>query len=268
MPEAVGRANATAGLSVLFAGITVVVAIASLQVAGIPMLTTMGWGSAHDGGGHDDRRRHPAPRAARAGRAQGEQPAGAVRAAEAGQRRSTPGPVGGPPGSSPDRSATAWSRRCCSASSPRRRSRCGSASPTTATRRPPARCASPTTCVADGFGPGFNGPLQVAVEVDGAGRHGSAARHQGRCWPTTEASPRSSRPAISPARRPGGHRGHPDHVAAGRGHDRAGAPAARRGPARRDARARRRDHAHRRARRSRWTSPPGCRGRCCCSSAP
>ena len=44
--EAAGRANATAGLSVLFAGITVVVAIASLQVAGIPMLTTMGWGSA------------------------------------------------------------------------------------------------------------------------------------------------------------------------------------------------------------------------------
>ncbi|HEX7187382.1 MAG TPA: MMPL family transporter [Actinomycetes bacterium] len=46
VPEAVGRANATAGLSVLFAGITVVVAIASLQTAGIPMLTTMGWGSA------------------------------------------------------------------------------------------------------------------------------------------------------------------------------------------------------------------------------
>ena len=44
--EAAGRANATAGLSVLFAGVTVVVAIASLQVAGIPMLTTMGWGSA------------------------------------------------------------------------------------------------------------------------------------------------------------------------------------------------------------------------------
>jgi RND superfamily putative drug exporter len=46
VPEAVGRANATAGLSVLFAGVTVVVAIAGLQVAGIPMLTTMGWGSA------------------------------------------------------------------------------------------------------------------------------------------------------------------------------------------------------------------------------
>ena len=46
VPEAVGRANATAGLSVLFAGVTVVVAIAGLQVAGIPMLTMMGWGSA------------------------------------------------------------------------------------------------------------------------------------------------------------------------------------------------------------------------------
>jgi RND superfamily putative drug exporter len=46
VPEAVGRANATAGLSVLFAGITVIVAVASLQVAGIPMLTAMGWGTA------------------------------------------------------------------------------------------------------------------------------------------------------------------------------------------------------------------------------
>ncbi len=44
--EAVGRANATAGLSVLFAGITVIVAIAGLQVSGVPMLTMMGWGSA------------------------------------------------------------------------------------------------------------------------------------------------------------------------------------------------------------------------------
>ena len=46
VPEAVGRANATAGLSVLFAGVTVVVAIAGLQVSGIPMMTMMGWASA------------------------------------------------------------------------------------------------------------------------------------------------------------------------------------------------------------------------------
>jgi RND superfamily putative drug exporter len=46
VPEAIGRANATAGLSVLFAGTTVVLAIAGLQVSGIPMMTMMGWSSA------------------------------------------------------------------------------------------------------------------------------------------------------------------------------------------------------------------------------
>ena len=46
VPEAIGKANATAGLSVLFAGTTVVLAIAGLQVSGIPMMTMMGWASA------------------------------------------------------------------------------------------------------------------------------------------------------------------------------------------------------------------------------
>jgi RND superfamily putative drug exporter len=46
VPVAVGRANATAGLSVLFAGLTVIVAIAGLQVSGIPMMTMMGWSTA------------------------------------------------------------------------------------------------------------------------------------------------------------------------------------------------------------------------------
>jgi RND superfamily putative drug exporter len=46
VPVAVGRANATAGLSVLFAGGTVILAIAGLQVSGISMMTTMGWASA------------------------------------------------------------------------------------------------------------------------------------------------------------------------------------------------------------------------------
>ncbi|MFI0449620.1 MMPL family transporter [Actinomadura sp. 6N118] len=46
VPEAAGRANATAGLSVLVAGATVVVAITGLQVSGIPMLTAIGWSSA------------------------------------------------------------------------------------------------------------------------------------------------------------------------------------------------------------------------------
>ena len=46
VPEAVGRANATAGLSVVFAGITVILAIVGVQVSGIPMLAMMGWGVA------------------------------------------------------------------------------------------------------------------------------------------------------------------------------------------------------------------------------
>jgi len=46
VPVATGRANATAGLSVLFAGVTVMVAILGLKVSGIPMMEKMGYGSA------------------------------------------------------------------------------------------------------------------------------------------------------------------------------------------------------------------------------
>ena len=46
VPVAIGRANATAGLSVLFAGVTVIVAILGLKVSGIPMMEMMGYGTA------------------------------------------------------------------------------------------------------------------------------------------------------------------------------------------------------------------------------
>ena len=46
VPVAIGRANATAGLSVLFAGVTVMVAIVGLKVSGVPMMEKMGYGSA------------------------------------------------------------------------------------------------------------------------------------------------------------------------------------------------------------------------------
>jgi RND superfamily putative drug exporter len=46
VPVAIGHANATAGLSVLFAGVTVMVAILGLKVSGIPMMEKMGYGSA------------------------------------------------------------------------------------------------------------------------------------------------------------------------------------------------------------------------------
>ncbi|WP_413760421.1 MMPL family transporter [Streptomyces sp. MMBL 11-3] len=44
--ESVARANATAGSAVVFAGATVVIALAGLAVAGVPMLTSMGLASA------------------------------------------------------------------------------------------------------------------------------------------------------------------------------------------------------------------------------
>ncbi|MGC7224648.1 MMPL family transporter, partial [Mycobacteroides abscessus subsp. massiliense] len=40
--ESVARATATAGSAVIFAGLTVVIALLGLSVAGIPFLTTMG----------------------------------------------------------------------------------------------------------------------------------------------------------------------------------------------------------------------------------
>jgi RND superfamily putative drug exporter len=42
VPEAAARANATSGSAVVFAGVTVVVAILGLQIAGIPMVSAMG----------------------------------------------------------------------------------------------------------------------------------------------------------------------------------------------------------------------------------
>jgi RND superfamily putative drug exporter len=44
--ESVAKANATAGSAVVFAGATVVIALAGLSVAGVPMLTSMGLASA------------------------------------------------------------------------------------------------------------------------------------------------------------------------------------------------------------------------------
>ncbi len=44
--DAIGLANATAGLSVVFAGVTVILALVGVQISGIPMLAMMGWGAA------------------------------------------------------------------------------------------------------------------------------------------------------------------------------------------------------------------------------
>ncbi len=63
--DAVGRSIATAGLSVVIAGGTVVIAILGLAVAGIPFVTFMGVGAALGRRDHGDCLAHPSSRAHR-----------------------------------------------------------------------------------------------------------------------------------------------------------------------------------------------------------
>ena len=167
VPEAVGRANATAGLSVLFAGVTVVVAIAGLQVAGIPMLTMMGWGSALMVGivmlaavtllpgllGLAGRR------------------VNSLRVPFVRQR----------PANDPNSRSARWAARVVARpvrygvvavvllgvlAAPVAALRIGFSDDGNATKDSTLRKSY--DLLADGFGPGFNGPVQVAVETDGS----------------------------------------------------------------------------------------------------
>ena len=81
--QAIGRANATAGLSVVFAGVTVVVAIAGMQISGIPMTPWSGWRVGADGGGNDARGHHPLPRSSALPQGAGSQPSDFVHPPEA-----------------------------------------------------------------------------------------------------------------------------------------------------------------------------------------
>ena len=167
VPEAVGRANATAGMSVLFAGVTVVVAIAGLQVAGIPMLTMMGWGSALMVGvtmlaaitllpgllGLVGRRvnsaRIPFVKVRTTGSMDAAQTAAGRWAARVAAR--------------PVRSGVAAAVVLLALAAPVTSLRIGfsddgNAAPSTTARKS-------YDLLADGFGPGFNGPLQVVVDV-------------------------------------------------------------------------------------------------------
>ena len=169
VPEAIGRANATAGLSVLFAGITVVVAIAGLQVSGIPMMTMMGWASALMVADRHGRRRSPCCPPCSASPARGSTASGCpfIKQKPAyNPRRSRPA---GRPGSSPSRSATALVAAVLLGDPRRSRcSPCGSASPTPATTRRTRTTRKAYDLIADGYGPGVNGPLA------GRGRHPTA----------------------------------------------------------------------------------------------
>jgi putative drug exporter of the RND superfamily len=195
--EAAGRANATAGLSVLFAGVTVVVAIASLQVAGIPMLTTMGWGSAMmvavtmlaavtllPGllglvGRRVNSLRVPFVRP---------KPADAVDTLSA---RWAARVV-----ARPGRYAVVATLLLGILAAPAFALRIGFADDGNAT--PSSTVRKSYDLVADGFGPGFNGPVQVAVELPGSPEDKSALRAIGSALSEDRGVASVSRPAVSP----------------------------------------------------------------------
>ena len=244
VPEAVGRANATAGLSVLFAGTTVVVAIASLRVAGIPMLTAMGWGSAL----------MVAVTMVAAvtllpgllglvGRKVNSLRVPFVRPRPANDLDTRAGRWAAKVVARPVRYGLVATVLLAVLAAPAFALRIGFADDGNAA--PGSTLRTSYDLIADGFGPGFNGPIEVAVEIADSPDDAAAlrdvtdalARRPGR---------RLGEPAGGqPEPRPGRHRGHTHHRSPGRGDDTAGAPAAHRRAADRHPRAPRRDHAHR-----------------------
>ncbi len=197
VPEAVGRANATAGLSVLFAGITVVVAIVSLQTAGIPMLTTMGWGSAL----------MVAVTMVAAvtllpgllglvGRKVNSLRVPFVRPKPANDLNTRSGRWAARVVARPVRYAVVATVLLGVLAAPAFALRIGF--PDDGNAVPSSTLRKSYDLVADGFGPGFNGPLQVAVEVDGSADDKAALKDIRTALAADEGVASVSRRAISP----------------------------------------------------------------------
>ena len=224
--DASAKAAATAGSSVVAAGLIVMVAIAGLLVIGIPLIGKLGIAAALGVGGG---RRVGADDPADHDRGVREAP----QAEEARARRALATRSGAGARSSPRARGSRSPPACSCCSSSRRPSRsCASASPTTATSRPSAPSASPTTSSA---------------------RPSARARTARSCSPSTRrrATPSTKAAAREPAegrrrhqgrrrrrardaergRRDGDDHRRPHHRAAGRQDERpARAPARRRDP--------------------------------------
>ena len=162
-PEAAARANATSGTSVVAAGLIVMVAIAGLLAVGIPLIGKMGVGSAIAVAVVvvSSITVLPIFAGALAKRLQPKDPAHVARSErfERWGRRIVRRP------GVPRRSGG------IAAHHPRRsRSRaCASASPTTATRRRTTPSAGLRRAQPTAFGPGFNGPLLLAIDNQDGG---------------------------------------------------------------------------------------------------
>ena len=163
--DAAGTANATAGQAVLFAGTTVVIAILGLFLAGLPAISAMG---VVGGAGRDRRRWPPRSRCSPA--------CSAWRARRSTSCRSTASRTSTKPadetlsgrwahhvGSHPVRYAIVSLGALCAIAVPALSMRIGVPDDGNAAKHTTQRTAYDQ--LADGFGPGFNGPIQVVVEV-------------------------------------------------------------------------------------------------------
>ena len=143
--ESVGRAVATAGLAVIFAGGTVVIAILGLAVAGVPFMTAVGRGDGRHRPHHGGRLGHAPPCLPRPGGATDQPrplptpprraPAPRTRRAGTGGEPTSPGTRGRTSGEAPPSSLPSPLPCWPSASAPRTRARCPR----------PGRNAGPTT---------------------------------------------------------------------------------------------------------------------------
>ena len=265
--EAAAGAVATAGQAVVFAGGTVVVSILGLAVAGIPFLTAAGIAISLVvlimvagsitlvpallalAGGWINRLGLPTLR-------------------RRGERRTGDGAAGGRGGARTCRS-TRWRTRSAPRSSSWRLAapvlslRLGVPDDGTLPESRTERRAY--DLVADGFGPGTNGPLVIAVDISRdavrarAARGGDRRRPRHRVGGAAGRRPRGGR---------GRDRGDPHHRSPGRCH-----PRHRRAPARRGLPAGARadttpSPTSAATRRTSPTSPTACRTGCCCSSQP
>ena len=164
----------TAGRAVLVAGTTVVISMLGLFAIGLNYMRGAALATIARRPGHHAGRGHAAARAARLRRARGSTGCAcpAPRHRPTAARR--PGPAGARVVQRPARgTAAAPASRSCSASRCRS-STSASASPTPATPPRDHRPGRPTTCSADGFGPGANGPLLLVADAR-HGRPGGAA---------------------------------------------------------------------------------------------
>ncbi|MDN3254112.1 MMPL family transporter [Streptomyces sp. MA25(2023)] len=173
--EAAGHAVGTAGSAVVFAGLTVVIALAGLGVVGIPLLTQMGFAAAGTVViavliavtlipallGICDRRIGPPRAERRRGKDDRPEPALGVRWARFVVRRPVAVLLGG---------AALLGVIAVPAASLEMGLPGDESKPASSTQR------RAYDLVAEGFGPGYNGPLTVVVQADGGGSAKMAAQ--------------------------------------------------------------------------------------------